>query len=608
MSIRIKAETALKLGIPNLGRVFAYRLGVKTGLNPVKRLEKASITGPFFRTVDKHPSRKNIQADIISPLMFRPFGWCEQLGLDSIDWHRSCLTQEKIVGQSTPWYLIPDFNNSVGDIKGIWEASRFDWVIGYSKKISVGDEEASLALNQVLNDWLAHNSTYMGPNWKCGQEASIRVMHLAMAAKLLNQVNDPEPALLSLVKVHLARIAPTISYAVAQDNNHGTSEAVALFIGGSWLNANGDSSGKKWMVLGRKWLENRAKRLIETDGSFSQYSTNYHRVMLDTYSMAEIWRRELSLPAFSEKLLVKLQAATNWLYQLTQAETGDVPNLGANDGARLLQLTETDYRDFRPSVQLASVLFFNASAWKDEGSYDIPLEWLGLEKPLRALDEPSNFHFSDGGYFGLRSLSKNAFAMMTYPKFRFRPSQCDALHVDFWLNGINLLRDGGTFSYNAGDEYIRYYGGVESHNTIQFDQRDQMPRLSRFLLGNWLKADSVACNLNSQNCQASYTDCYGVTHQRELQLSDRALTIIDDVSGFKEAAVLRWRLKPGNWIVDGLTISDGEHVIQIQTDLLVKRIDIIQGRESRYYYHESPIPVVEIEVASHGRIITEYRY
>lgn len=603
----MKIKMIFDLGVMNVFKVSIYRCRVKLKLFPHHVLN--DYCSSVFYAFDENDNIIN-GCDFKNVSLFDVlfFGWVKQ-NLLEYSWHRNILSECGDDFTNEPWFKISDFHN--GDIKGVWEPSRLDSVLLMALKILNGCDESKSALNFVIKDWCINNPPYMGKNWKCGQEASIRVMHLAMAAKLLKQVNEPEPALLSLVKVHLARIAPTISYAVAQDNNHGTSEAAALFIGGSWLNANGDSSGKKWMMLGRKWLENRAKRLIETDGSFSQYSTNYHRVMLDTYSMAELWRRELSLPAFSEKLLVKLQAATNWLYQMTQAETGDVPNLGANDGARLLQLTETDYRDFRPSVQLASVLFFNASAWKDEGSYDIPLEWLGIDKPLRALDEPSSFHFSDGGYFGLRSLSKNAFAMMTYPKFRFRPSQCDALHVDFWLNGINLLRDGGTFSYNAGDEYIRYYGGVESHNTIQFDQRDQMPRLSRFLLGNWLKADSVACNLNSQNsqnCQASYTDCYGVTHQRELQLSDRALTIIDDVSGFKEAAVLRWRLKPGNWIVDGLTISDGEHVIQIQTDLLVKRIDIIQGRESRYYYHESPIPVVEIEVASHGRIITEYRY
>ena len=104
-------------------------------------------------------------------------------------------------------------------------------------------------------------------------------MHLAMAAHLLGQVATPSIGLVRLVRLHLRRIAPTIQYAVAQDNNHGTSEAAALFIGGSWLASLSNERGAvreahSWMKQGRKWLENRARRLIAPDGSFSQYSLN----------------------------------------------------------------------------------------------------------------------------------------------------------------------------------------------------------------------------------------------------------------------------------------------------------------------------------------------
>ncbi|MEN1395660.1 heparinase, partial [Pseudomonas aeruginosa] len=94
-------------------------------------------------------------------------------------------------------------------------------------------------------------------------------MHLALAAILLQQVTAPPAALLDLLRIHLRRIVPTIRYAIAQDNNHGTSEAAALFIGGSWLRAHGEPDAVTWMRLGRKWLENRAKHLIGEDGSFS---------------------------------------------------------------------------------------------------------------------------------------------------------------------------------------------------------------------------------------------------------------------------------------------------------------------------------------------------
>ena len=78
--------------------------------------------------------------------------------------------------------------------------------------------------------------------------------------------------------------------------------------------------------------------------------------MLDSYCLAEIIRQKLSLPKFSQRLYTQMGKATDWLYILTQ-QNGDTPNLGANDGAKLLPVCATDYRDFRPTVQLASTLF-----------------------------------------------------------------------------------------------------------------------------------------------------------------------------------------------------------------------------------------------------------
>src|SRR3546814_7985904 len=98
-----------------------------------------------------------------------------------------------------------------------------------------------------------------------------------------------------------------MSYAVAQANNHATSEAAALFIGGSWLAANGSRAGESLVRRGRQHLEKQVARLVEEDGSFSQYSLNYHRVLLDTLSIVEIWRRHLDL-ARSEEHTYELQS------------------------------------------------------------------------------------------------------------------------------------------------------------------------------------------------------------------------------------------------------------------------------------------------------------
>ena len=606
--LKTKIKTAIGLGLLNLGRVACYKFSVKSGLNPVRKLTTEIQSGIFFLPYNgsivkyKENTQWNEQHSYFDHLTQK---------VDDIpNWHQSCLTGKLAIQPLQEWYSIPDFNDELGDIKGVWEASRFNWIISFSQRIACGNSEALAEVNEWLLDWVEHNPPYLGVNWKCGQEASIRVMHLAMAAKILQQVNNTSHSLLSLIKAHLKRISPTIMYAVAQDNNHGTSEAAALYIGGSWLVTNGDNDGVKWQSQGLQLLENRAKRLIEQDGSFSQYSTTYHRVMLDSYSMVEVWRRDLGLPCFSECTYKKLEAAATWLYTFTQPDSGDAPNLGANDGARLLPLTGTDYRDFRPSVQLACALFHNKAAYCESGEYDNHLAWLNLNKPKEAMPEVQSTDFPDGGY--TCSKSQNSFLLFNYPQFKFRPSQCDALHVDFWLHGMNVFRDGGTFSYNAGQKYIDYYGGVKSHNTVQFDNHEQMPRLSRFLLGDWLKLnykEKLDSKREPESFGAGYRDRFGCHHKRDVSLSKKQLVVADELSEFKERAVLRWRLTPDvKWKLTDLGLHSELCAIKISSDVRIKRIELVTGYESRYYYQENEIQVLEVEIESSGTIITEVNF
>lgn len=614
----IKARTALALGLPNIARGAGYRLGVRLGVNPVRRLRSEAPAGPYFG-----PSRLN--ALPIHPVSdwqeaARLFSYWP-LALESTppDWLANPLTGQRMPAPGRPWWQIPDFDPAVGDIKLIWELSRMDWVLALAQRVRQGEAGAVQRLNAWLADWCKRNPPYFGPNWKCGQESSIRVMHLACAAMLVGQVREALPGLRELVALHLQRIAPTVQYAMAQDNNHGTSEAAALFMGGSWLAAMGDGRGDGWAATGRKLLENRAARLIGEQGTFSQYSLNYHRVMLDTFCMAECWRRHLDLPVFSPLWQTKALAATRWLHTLIDPDTGDGPNIGANDGARLLQLADTPYRDFRPSVQLAMVLFAEQRAYAEDGPWNQALYWLGLALPNNVAPAPGNLQADDGGFMVLRRGA--AMALLRYPRFVFRPSQADALHLDFWVAGHALLRDGGTYSYNTEPRWLNYFGGVAGHNTVQFDGREQMPRLSRFLLGNWLRTEGLEplkALADGTSGGAGYRDDAGALHHRHVQLEDSVLRVHDRVRGFAQSAVLRWRLAPGDWLLQDVPHGHAEHIkslrnnqghtLTVTADVPMARFEIVEGWESLHYLEKTPVPVLELEVSQPGNLTTEYHW
>lgn len=607
-----------KLGLLNIVRVALYRFKLGIGYLRWKTPQTTLvISGKVFK-----PSRNDVDlsekhADLIIPL-------AQQLLSGS---HSMFGKQHINVGAPPQWFQFNEFsvdthwseiliNHKEGqDIKATWELSRFYWAPILAAAYSITKEEKYLSsLNEWVDNWQNCNPHNYSVNWVCAQEVAIRMINLLNAAYLLRQINNPSSALTILIEAHCSRIFPTLQYSISQDNNHGSSEAAALFIGGAWLISIKNSKNKphKYYNTGRKWLEDRAKHLFDDDGGSIQYSTNYHRVIVDTYSMVEVWRRLLDLPKFSVELYSSLRNATNWLYQMVQPEMGGAPNLGANDGSMLLPLTTTDYRDYRPSVQLASVLFTQKLAYKTEDGWNLPLQWFNIQSPKAYKSLPSSSDFSKNGYSLLRK--GNAFVLFNIPQFKFRPSQSDALHIDLWLKGENLLRDGGTFSYNAGDDATQYFGGVASHNTVQFDNHDQMPRLSRFLLGAWLKAKEVEpITIDAKGdlySAASYQDYKGAYHHRSVKLSKSKLTVIDTLKGFKQNAILRWRLKTDNWTMNqsDKTVTNNKEVIHIQSNAQIIRFEIIEGWESLYYLQKTRLPVLEIEIQQPSTLITEYKF
>ncbi len=611
-----KARTALALGLLNIAKVIIYRISLKLGWHPVRRLKATMPCGPFFQQVQETAvvaapavSSWDTQAMLFSR-------WTFDLSAVPPDWLVNPFNRQRVGTVNHEWWQIPDFDPAVGDIKLVWEMSRFDWVLAFAQRASKGDSESLVRLNHWLADWCLHNPPYRGPNWKCGQEASIRIIHLAMASLILGQVRTATSGLRDLLQVHLKRIAATLQYAIAQDNNHGTSEAAALFIGGSWLAVHGSEEGKRWLLTGRRWLENRADRLIGNEGSFSQHSLNYHRMMLDTFCMVEVWRRHMGLKALSTRCNSRVLSAAKWLRQMVNPITGDGPNLGANDGARLLQLADSEYRDYRPSVQLAMALFAGQRAYSTSGSWDYTLDWLGVALPDEIAPLPCDFMADDGGFVVIRRGA--AMVLLRYPRFRFRPSHADALHLDLWIGSNNVLRDAGTYSYNSGSEWISYFCGTESHNTVQFDERDQMPSLSRFLFGDWLKTEGlqqITDDGQVTHFSAGYSDRWNATHHRQIRLRDNNLTVIDNVHGFTKKAVLRWRLIPANWLIEqtekGLHLTSDAHYslrLSVSTSAPVERCEVVSGWESRHYLEKTPVQVLELEVRQSCTLTTEVRW
>lgn len=591
-------RTARALGMGNVARVAAYRGMKRAGIARWLTSRPDGLPkGSLFRSGSATSAELDPDLAVYFSKHRKPVN-------GHVPWLYDPFADEPFEAPERHWSEIPDFVRPGRDIKAIWELSRFDWALKLALAAIDRKSDAPIGqLNALIGDWQTHNPPYLGPNWKCGQETTIRMLQTLLAALLLDEDEQPTDDLRIFVDVHCRRVAATLMYALAQDNNHSISEAVGLFIGGSWLvrHGAGGTSAKAWQDRGRRCLERLVDRLFADDGSFSQYSITYHRFVIDMIAQAEFWRRRLGLPRFSDRFHAKVSAGIDWLFDLTDPVNGDGPNVGSNDGARLFVLTDTDYRDFRPSIQFAAKLFWDSVPYP-EGAHDQQLVRLGLSPEPRQVRQRRSKVMADGGFVLMlapAAATPGSWTVIRFPNFKFRPPHADALHVDLWVDGLNLLRDSGSFSYNPAPGDAPDLRATSAHNTIEFDGRDQMPRLGRFLYGDWLKPSEVGDLIETDaglSWTGSYQDNRGCRHRRTVICEGSVWRIIDRFSGQRQKAILRWRLAPGDWRLDGAALIGNLANVVISADRPPRRIDLVEGKESRYYLDLQTIPVLEVEV------------
>ena len=164
--------------------------------------------------------------------------------------------------------------------------------------------------------------------------------------------------------------------AISQKNNHGISEAVALWtLGVLFPNL---KRAEVWKKKGTEVLANLCDELIYDDGGFCQHSANYHRLLLHvmawTIQLAKI--NEVDLP---DPIHSRFKAATQFLHQLLDQSSGQVPRYGNDDGTLLFPLSRCEYQDYRPVLNLCLAIV-HEKKHLGRGPWDEDLFWFGLDQ------------------------------------------------------------------------------------------------------------------------------------------------------------------------------------------------------------------------------------
>jgi hypothetical protein len=269
-----------------------------------------------------------------------------------------------------------------GDIKLLWEPSRFGWVYPMVRAYrATGQDAYAEACWDLILSWRQANKPNAGANWISAQEVAVRLMALTFAlyglAPWLERKASRIARLATMIVVHAARIPPTLDYARAQGNNHLLVEGVGLYTAGILFPEVGAAAG--WKRTGLRVLLHALRTQVFPDGGYVQHSANYHRLALQaaTWAASLAQRNQEPLPPEAQGSIRRLASA---LGALVDPADGHAPNFGPNDGAYLLPLSDGEFEDFRPALQAAACLLHERALYPP-GAWDEACVWLGIETP-----------------------------------------------------------------------------------------------------------------------------------------------------------------------------------------------------------------------------------
>ncbi|MCF0061992.1 heparinase II/III family protein [Dyadobacter chenwenxiniae] len=453
--------------------------------------------GPALLNLERNPALQGVQ-ERVEHIWQNRFLFFHDKWHSVSDWHtnpENGFTYNKTMH----WSRIPTLSRQAGDIKYVWEKSRFCFLYDLIRFDLHFQVDQSGVVFSFINDWIEKNPVNRGPNWICGQEIALRVLNWTFALHYYKSsdtlTDELFSKILNSIRQQMLHVEQNMNFSRAVvRNNHALTETLALYVIGWCFPVFPESS--RWKQNGKQWFEQEIAYQIYDDGTFLQFSMNYHRVAVQLLTLA-IDMARLNEEKWNDVVYERAEKSLHFLRSCQDNVTGWLPNYGNNDGALLFPLTEQHFRDFRPQLE-------------------------ALSRSLQIMElrpAPLSF-FKNGGYYIFRD--ENTMTFLRCGAYKNRPFQADNLHLDIWANGMNIMRDAGSYSYNTDEKWTEYFSGTASHNTVMLGDFDQIKKGPRFMWYNWIKnaKGSVKQDTDSFQIDAEFEGFYqlgkGIKHCRRV--------------------------------------------------------------------------------------------
>lgn len=381
------------------------------------------------------------------------------------------------------WSEIQDLSTEAGDIKYVWEKARFSFLYDLIRFDYHFEEDQSKFVFLQIESFLDNNPINLGPNYKCSQEISLRVLNWTFAlyyykdSKFLTEKLFAK--IMHSIYWQIHHVYQNIHFSrISVRNNHAITETLMLYLSHKLFPF--FPNVKEWSRKGKAWFEQEIEYQIYPDGTFLQFSMNYHRVVIQLLTWG-IQLAKLHNDTFKDVVYKRAEKSLYFLDVCSDSISGKLPNYGSNDGALFFKLTNDDYRNYRSQLDDLRTVLNGTTKYNSQSSF-----WYGLQPVNSEISKTNELNsFENSGYYIIQDEDVKTF--IRCGGYKDRPFQSDNLHLDIWIDGKNILRDAGSYKYNTEKQFVEYFNGSEGHNTVSVNGENQMQKGKRFIWYYWVK-------------------------------------------------------------------------------------------------------------------------
>jgi uncharacterized heparinase superfamily protein len=462
----------------------------------------------------------------------------------TLDWHRDYSSGR--IWPPLPYNRIRFMDAAGGDVKYVWEMSRFYWV-GWLAKAFWGTSNGAWVRDfvRLVDDWRAKNPVNVGVNWAMPMEIAIRGYWLMAGYGFFSGAPgigaDWWIEYLRLAWAHASHLENNLEY-FSNLTNHYLSNCFGLLSLGLLLQPSPD--GARWFIEGRRRMIEELEHQVLDDGVHYERSIGYHGLVLEIY-LAAIVLAERGGHPFPPEALRKIERMAEFTLDY-MPPTGGAPQLGDCDDGRIFRLRhDQDLYDHRDLLALAATLFARGDMAAAAGGYSLTaLFSLGAEgfERFRALAPQQRKRaaiYRDGGFARMSSSGLHLFADIGPIGLH---GNNDTL--SFTLDGRQgpFIVDPGTYCYTRSERLRNELRSTRAHDTPTVDDgeiaefdglwRIKTDRTAPALL-EWSEGSDANAAMVLEASHGAYrqSSSGGVVVSRRWELDEERLSIRDRFEG-----------------------------------------------------------------------------